>query len=212
MNVAIIPARGGSVRIPRKNIRTFHDKPIIAYSIAAALDSGQFAYVVVSTDDDEIDAMARSLGACVVRRDASLSDDRVGTQAVVADALQKLRNRSGISPDQVCCLYATAPLVLASDLQSAVAMFADPTNGRLTFAYTVGPEGKDAGAFYYGTPESFGSDDALADDATAKIGLPAERVCDINTEDDWTRAEAMYAALISPSVADAPPLANRIAA
>lgn len=195
MNVAIIPARGGSVRIPRKNLRLFHGEPIIAYSIASALASGQFASVVVSTDDDEIDALARSLGASIVRRDASLSDDHVGTQAVMADALKKLRNRSGISPDQVCCLYATAPLVLASDLQSAVAMFADPKNGRLTFSYTVGPDGKDAGAFYYGTPEEFGSDDALTDAATAKIVLPAERVCDINTEDDWLRAEQMYAAL-----------------
>lgn len=120
MNVAIIPARGGSKRIPRKNVLEFAGKPLIAHSIAAALDSGAFTQVVVSTDDAEIAAVAREYGATVpFMRSAELSDDYAGTTAVVADAVRRLGD-AGITPEYVCCIYATAPLIQAADIAAGL--------------------------------------------------------------------------------------------
>ena len=116
MKLAIIPARGGSKRIPRKNLRDFCGRPIIGYSIGTALDSGLFDEVVVSTDDEEIAALARTLGAKVpFMRPAELSNDHAGTLAVMQHAVQACRGL-GWAPDLVCCLYATAPFVQAADL------------------------------------------------------------------------------------------------
>lgn len=117
MRVAVIPARGGSKRIPRKNIRDFGGKPMMAWSIEAALESGCVDKVVVSTDDLEIAEVARHWGAEVpFMRPAHLADDHAGTTAVVQHALQSLTAR-GQAISEACCLYATAPFVLASDLQ-----------------------------------------------------------------------------------------------
>ena len=111
MRLAVIPARGGSKRIPRKNIRPFCGKPMIGWSIAAALGSSCFDRVIVSTDDDEIAQTATDLGAEVpFRRPAELSDDHTGTLAVIAHATS-WQAEHGQAPDQVCCLYATAPFV-----------------------------------------------------------------------------------------------------
>lgn len=110
--LAVIPARGGSKRIPRKNIKLFCGKPIIAYSIEAALRSGLFEHVIVSTDDTEIAATAMECGAEVpFLRPAHLADDFAGTQAVVRHALEFFTSRQ-IVFDQVCCVYATAPLLV----------------------------------------------------------------------------------------------------
>lgn len=115
--VAIIPARSGSKRIPRKNIRPFAGKPIIAYSIAAAVECGLFDRIIVSTDDAEIASVARSFGAeSPFVRPAELSDDHTGTNAVIAHALAWLAER-GAPADIACGIYATAPFVTASDLQ-----------------------------------------------------------------------------------------------
>jgi len=117
MRIAVIPARGGSKRIPRKNIRLFAGKPIIAYSIAAALDSGMFDRVIVSTDDAEIGQVAVSCGAEVpFHRPSQLSDDHTGTNAVVNHAIQWV-NDTGGRVSHACCVYATAPFVQASDLR-----------------------------------------------------------------------------------------------
>jgi pseudaminic acid cytidylyltransferase len=114
---AIIPARGGSKRIPRKNIREFCGKPMISWSIAAALESGCIDRVVVSTDDHEIAEVARNYGAEVpFMRPANLADDYVGTTAVMQHALQWL-NAEGLNVAQACCLYATAPFVTGQDLR-----------------------------------------------------------------------------------------------
>jgi N-acylneuraminate cytidylyltransferase len=119
MKVAIIPARGGSKRIPRKNCRNFFGKPMIAWSIGAAVESGIFDHVVVSTDDDEIAAIAERCGAEVpFRRPDALSGDHVATRPVVNDAIEKLTMLYG-KPSQVCCLYATAPFVRKDDLVDA---------------------------------------------------------------------------------------------
>lgn len=115
--VAIIPARGGSKRIPRKNIRLFCGKPMIAHSIAAASESGLFDRILVSTEDAEIAAVAREAGAEVpFLRPAELADDQTGTSAVVIHALNWL-DANGAAPDLVCCLYATAPFLRAAYLR-----------------------------------------------------------------------------------------------
>lgn len=109
--IAIIPARGGSKRIPRKNLKLFNGEPMIVGSIRTALKSGLFDQVLVSTDDDEIAALARAHGAQVpFMRPAALADDFTGTAAVIEHALRALQ-ASGQHYDFACCLYATAPLL-----------------------------------------------------------------------------------------------------
>ena len=113
MKIAVIPARGGSKRIPRKNIRMFCGKPIIAYSISAALQTGLFDQVVVSTDDEEIAAVAREFGATTpFIRPKEIADDFTGTNAVVKHAVAWFSAQSN-DVTHACCLYATAPLVQA---------------------------------------------------------------------------------------------------
>ena len=117
MRVAFIPARGGSKRIPRKNIRMFCGKPMIAWSIEAARESGLFDRIVVSTEDDEIAAVARHWGADVpFKRPAELSDDYAGTTEVIGHATRWALNQ-GWALTAVCCIYATAPFIRAIDLQ-----------------------------------------------------------------------------------------------
>lgn len=111
MNLAVIPARGGSKRIPRKNILPFCGRPMIAWSIRAALESRCFERVIVSTDDREIAEISLAQGADVpFMRPHSLADDHTGTTAVVAHALRWLQEH-GDTPEYVCCIYATAPFV-----------------------------------------------------------------------------------------------------
>ncbi len=117
MKVAIIPARGGSKRIPRKNIKEFHGKPMIAYSIEAAIASGCFDKVIVSTDDEEIAVVAEAYGANVpFIRPADISDDYATTMDVMAHAIHWCQDE-GWYIEAACCLYATAPFVLPKDLQ-----------------------------------------------------------------------------------------------
>jgi len=119
MNVAIIPARGGSKRIPRKNIREFCGKPMIHWSIHAARDSACFDRIVVSTDDDEVAAQAEAAGAeAPFRRPTELSDDRTPTLPVIEHALRWLGGQ-GVEPRLACCIYATAPFIEAADLRAA---------------------------------------------------------------------------------------------
>lgn len=116
MNLAVIPARGGSKRIPRKNIKIFSGKPIIGWSIEAAIECGCFDKVIVSTDDDEIANVAREYGAEVpFKRPAELSDDNTGTIPVIHNAIDQLE-KLGQEYDKVCCIYATAPFITSSDL------------------------------------------------------------------------------------------------
>jgi len=113
VKIAVIPARGGSKRIPRKNIRMFCGKPIIAYSISAAQQTGLFDQVVVSTDDEEIASVAREFGATTpFSRPREIADDFTGTNAVVKHAVTWFNAQSN-DVVHACCLYATAPLVQA---------------------------------------------------------------------------------------------------
>lgn len=120
MNLCVIPARGGSKRIPLKNIKDFNGKPIIAYSIEAAIKSNCFSQVIVSTDDKEIAEVALKYGAIVpfIRPD-NLSDDFVGTIPVIKHAIEWVENNNNIRFDNVCCLYATAPFVKSKIIREA---------------------------------------------------------------------------------------------
>lgn len=131
-SVCIITARGGSKRIPRKNIREFCGKPIIAYSIEAALESGLFEEVMVSTDDEEIAEVARSYGAKVpFMRSEATSNDFAVTEDVVVEVLESYKDKLGVSFDNVCCIYPTAPFVSVCELQEAF--------GKLNSANSVVP-------------------------------------------------------------------------
>lgn len=135
MNVAIIPARGGSKRISRKNIKDFCGKPMIAWSIEAALQSGCFDRVIVSTDDAEIAAVAVQYGASVpFIRPAELSDDHTGTTPVVRHGIEWL-NLQGYNPQYVCCIYATAPLINCHDILEGLNAL-DKEGGDYAFSVT----------------------------------------------------------------------------
>ena len=117
MRLAVIPARGGSKRIPRKNIKSFGGRPMIEWSMQAAQDAGVFDRIIVSTDDPEIASVARGCGAEVpFMRPAELSDDHTGTIPVIEHAIN-WHVTQGFDPKQVCCIYATAPFILGDDIQ-----------------------------------------------------------------------------------------------
>lgn len=124
-SIAIITARGGSKRIPRKNIKLFLGKPIINYSIQAALQAGVFEEVMVSTDDEEIAEVARQNGALVpFMRSAENSNDYAGTAEVLMEVIQEYRMK-GRFFDTACCIYPTAPFVTAEKLKAAYALLKD---------------------------------------------------------------------------------------
>lgn len=189
MRVAIIPARGGSVRIPRKNIRHFFGKPIIEYSIDTAKRSQLFDRVVVSTDDAAIGAIARAAGAEVLMRGPGLED--VGTQRIGEDVLERLADDGPIAA-HACVIYATCPLMLPEDLKAGWDALLER---RALFAFAVGSEPlRDAGMFYWGEGWAFAARKHLVSPRSAMVPIPEDRVCDINVEADWARAETMYAA------------------
>lgn len=187
MNIAIIPARGGSQRIPRKNVRPFFGKPILAYSIEAAQASKLFARIYVSTDDPMIGTAALHYGALPVLRARALARDEVGTQEVARSVVEVVPNAR-----YACCIYATAPLMNAQDLRLGFGIL---VNSGLNFIYSAGPDGTDAGQWYWGTREAFIEREPLTGPRAGTFTLPAERVCDINVEDDWKRAETMFESL-----------------
>jgi N-acylneuraminate cytidylyltransferase len=226
MKLAVIPARGGSKRIPRKNIKPFCGKPMIAWSIEAALHSGCFDQVVVTTDDAEIAEVARQYGAQVpFLRPAALSDDHTGTTAVVAHAIDWFAAQ-GQMPEQVCCLYATAPFVSADDLRRGLAVLTE-TGSDYAFAVTsyafpikrairitedkrvemFNPEHfntrsqdleeayHDAGQFYWGLASAWLANKMIFSPASAPVMLPRHRVQDIDTHEDWLRAESLFKAM-----------------
>ncbi|MHC8298622.1 pseudaminic acid cytidylyltransferase [Pseudomonas sp. ZS1P83] len=226
-SVAIIPARGGSKRIPRKNLKPFDGVPMIARSIQTALDSGLFAQVVVSTDDDEIAELARVCGAQVpFMRPAALADDFTGTAAVVVHALEEL-HRQGHDFDYACCIYATAPLLQTRFLQQGLNLLALHPARSFAFsvcdfgfpvqrALTLDEQGalnalypefrdtrsqdlpiayQDAGQFYWGHSDAWLRGDVVYSPQSLPVILPRYLVQDIDTPEDWKRAEYLYAAL-----------------
>lgn len=220
--VAVIPARGGSKRIPKKNIKEFYGKPLIAYSIEVALQSELFDKVIISTDDEEIAKIAKKYGADVpFLRPEELSDDYTGTGAVIGHALTYLKEQEEIF-DYCCTIYATAPLLQSKYLIegfeqlkssdavhafSATSMpfpiqrtFKIQQNGRCEMFW---PENfskrsqdleeayQDAGQFYWNNLHKK-SDDIMFSKQSIPIVLPRHLVQDIDTLEDWKRAEVMY--------------------
>ncbi len=134
MNIAIIPARGGSKRIPRKNIKEFHGKPMIAYSIETALNSGCFDKVIVSTDDAEIAEVAKMYGAEVpFMRPANIADDYATTLDVIKHAIEFTEQQAwGVK--NVCCIYATAPFLIPEFIQKGLQ---ELTKNTINYAFSA---------------------------------------------------------------------------
>ncbi len=186
--IAVIPARGGSKRLPGKNIRAFHGRPIIEYSICAAFYSGVFDHVVVSTDSETIRDIARGLGANVDHRPSHLAGDDA-TVIEVLSAFCADPRASGL--DLVACVYATAPLIQPSDLwQGWAKMRVQPD---LDYCLAVDPDGRDAGQWCFGRREAWALQKLRPlGRRTYRYELPAERAVDINTAADWRRAAALF--------------------
>jgi len=168
----------------------FHGTPIIAYSINTAQASGLFSRIIVSTDGYEIAQVAERYGAEVLFRDAELARDEVGTQEVMESVLLDAYAESS---EIACCLYPCAPFVTSSDLLAAIQMkILRPC--RYVVAVAADPL-RDIGNFYVGEVSPFVEGVTLYGAYTGLYVMPPERAIDINTLDDWTKAEQMYAAL-----------------
>jgi N-acylneuraminate cytidylyltransferase len=223
LNLAVIPARGGSQRIPGKNIKDFCGKPLIAYSIEAAIESGCFDHIIVSTDSQDIADIAIQYGADTpFMRPPELSDNYTGTTPVVCHAIQEVSKRYG-KPDFTCCIYATAPFIQNKDLARAFALLSEQCDKAYAFSVTTfdfpiqrairlkegGVEpieslnmGKrsqdleeayhDAGQFYWGRSDAFLSGKSTFATHSIPVVLPRYLVQDIDTPEDWKRAELMY--------------------
>ncbi|WP_029231892.1 pseudaminic acid cytidylyltransferase [Butyrivibrio sp. VCB2006] len=220
--LALITARGGSKRIPRKNIKDFNGKPIIAYSIEAALGSGVFDEVMVSTDDDEIAEIAKSYGAQVpFLRSEKTSNDFATTADVINEVISEYEKR-GKKFDIITCIYPTAPFITAKKLKNAVeelsasdadtlipvVRFSYPPqrameihDGRLVFrqpenlskrSQDLEPHYHDAGQFYVTRTESFLKTNSLLVGSILPLELSELEVQDIDNEVDWKLAELKY--------------------
>ncbi|MGE5468982.1 MAG: pseudaminic acid cytidylyltransferase [Ignavibacteria bacterium] len=224
MRIAIIPARGGSKRIPRKNIKPFAGLPMIAHPLRAAREARLFDHVLVSSDDDEILAVGAQYGGEPLRRPPELADDHVGTIPVMRHAVQ-WAEAQGWELDGVCCLYATAAFVRSADIRRgwetlrdqdmdfafAVATFPSPVfrgllragNGvrmifpehYLTRSQDLPEAVHDAAQFCWGTPEAWKEQERVFTERAAPVVIPRYRVQDIDTDEDWQRAEVLWQVL-----------------
>lgn len=225
MNIAVIPARGGSKRIPRKNIGSFAGKPMIAYAVEAALESGLFSRIIVTTDDDEIAQTAENYGAEVpFSRPIELADDHTPTVPVIAHAIDACE-ALGWDVSAVCCIYACVPFIQSEDLRDALALL-EKTNARYAFPVTEFPSAilralkrddsgvihpffpeyelvrtqdvetafHDAGQFYWGWRDSWFKYPRIHSHGVG-LRIPNWRVVDIDTVDDWARAELFHKAI-----------------
>ena len=221
MNLCVIPARGGSKRIPRKNIRVFAGKPMIAYAIEAARKSGLFSRIVVSTDDEEVAKISRKIGAEVpFLRPAELSDDHTPTVPVIAHAIDALE-ANGVNFSYVCCIYPCVPFIEEKDLKKALSLL---EKGNFEYSFPVAeysspiqralklglgnqvspfyPEFElsrtqdlerayhDAGQFYWGSKKAW-LNNRLIHSSSVGLKIPRFRTVDIDTPDDWEKAEAL---------------------
>lgn len=220
--LCVIPARGGSKRVPRKNIRPIGGLPLIAHSIRAARNSGCFSRVVVSTDDEEIAGIARQHGAeTPFVRGAELANDTAGTAEVVSDAIRRLGAQD---VEFTCCLYPTAPLITGADLSASLAMLAASAapgllpvtefdfhplralhldaGGAVSFAHPQYELTRsqdlplllhDAGAFYWLRTRDFLSGGRIVGPGTLGWPIPRTRAIDIDTEEDFRLARILFA-------------------
>ncbi len=220
--LAMITARGGSKRIPRKNIKEFNGKPIIAYSIEAALKSGAFDEVMVSTDDQEIADIARKYGASVpFLRSEKTANDFATTVDVIDEVISEYHSR-GTDFDMFACIYPTAPFITSEKLKEAVeklsssdadslipvVRFSYPPqrameihDGKLVFrqpenlskrSQDLEPHYHDAGQFYVVRTESFLKNKGIMVGEILPMELSELEVQDIDNEVDWKLAEMKY--------------------
>lgn len=224
MNVAIIPARSGSKRIPRKNIKDFCGKPIIAYSIKVAQDSRIFDKIIVSTDSTEIAQVAMDFGAEVPHLRESFCDDFATILEVLAYEANRLNLQKN---DNICCIYPTAPLLKVDFFKKGFEKFLQNPKSYIFSAceYNSNPlrsffvrddkiqmlAGKfefsrsqdleilyyDAGQFYFGVAENFLAKKPIFSEDSRIIKIPQIFVADINTSEDWEIAELKYKILAS---------------
>ncbi len=222
MKIAVIPARGGSKRIPRKNIKDFCGRPMIAWAISTARESSLFDRIIVSTDDEEIAELARNCGAeTPFIRPAKLADDLTPTVPVIAHAVKSCIDLGWVA-DYVCCIYPCVPFLQVSDLAAAlnlaqarntdfvypVAEYAHPIQramrqlpgGEMQF---LTPEHEltrtqdlekiyhDAGQFYWGKASAWLEQKKMHSDGLG-MPIPNWRVVDIDSTDDWRRAELIF--------------------
>lgn len=221
--VGIVPARGGSKRIPRKNVKDFHGRPLIAYALDTMLAAGVFDRVVVSTDDEQIAEVAVACGAEVpFVRPAELSDDTTGTGAVIRHAIARLETDAPL--DAVCLVYPAAVFITSDDLVAALESLRADADLDYVFSATtfaapieralaVGPEGRitllrpehlvtrsqdlepryhDVGQFYWGRRDSWMDARPVLTARSQLYEIERWRVQDIDTPDDWTRAEVLH--------------------
>ena len=220
MNLAIIPARGGSKRIQKKNIKLFHGKPIISYSILTAISSNLFERVIVSSDDDKIIDVSKKYGAEVLsKRSSELSDDFTPINSVIKDVLIELGDEA-LNYKNICCIYACSPFITTNDLINSLNIMEESSalscipvaefnsspqrafkiekGNRLKWIY---PEFRltrtqdlekiyhDIGAFAWATKEKWNTGD-ISDGVAYKV--PNNIFIDIDTMEDWKRAELLY--------------------
>jgi pseudaminic acid cytidylyltransferase len=228
--IAIITARGGSKRIPKKNIKFFNGKPIMAYSIEAAIRSGRFDDVMVSTDDEEIAAVARQSGAKVpFMRSSKTSDDYATTAEVLKEVLETFHQK-GQQFEYACCIYPTAPFVTAEKLSAAfdrlistgadsilpVTKFSFPIwrsfqmeNGKVAYNWPefapkrsqdLPPAFHDCGQFYFFKTSMFLQTGKLVTENTIGLEVPETEVQDIDNEEDWTIAEIKFGFLSQKAI------------
>ena len=227
MNLCVIPARGGSKRIPRKNIKEFCGKPMIAYAIEAAKSSGLFESILVSTDDSEIASISEAYGAeAPFIRPDNLANDHAGTVEVIAHAIIEYE-KSGARPEMICCIYPCVPLIQPEDIRNSLNLL--EANAQADYAFPVAefpsavqrsmrrddaglmssfyPECEqmrtqdlelayyDAGQFYWGYRNSWLENSKMHNSAAGYL-IPSWRVVDIDTSDDWKRAELLFNQII----------------
>ena len=227
MKVAIIPARGGSKRIPRKNVREFCGLPLIAFSILAAKNSDLFDHIIVSTDDEQIRDIANQYGAeTPFVRPPELANDHATTVPVINHAVSWVQQHIG-KVDHACCIYATAPFIQAKVMRESYEMLISRKVGGYVFSATTMPfpiqrtfkvkhDGfvemfephnyftrsqdleeafQDAGQFYWGSADTYNSEKIFFSTDSMAYALPRHMVQDIDTLEDWRRAELMYEVL-----------------
>lgn len=218
----MITARGGSKRIPRKNIKDFCGKPILAYSIEAALNSHLFDEVMISTEDEEIAEIAKKYGASFpFKRSVETAGDHVMTIDVMLEVVAEYKKR-GVEPDVVCCIYPTAPFITAEKLISANQMFEQSgaeavipivkfsfppqrsfveegnfikykwKENELKRSQDLEPFYHDSGQFYYIKTDAMIRQHTLVPEKTIPLIMDEMEVQDIDTLDDWNIAEIKY--------------------
>lgn len=230
MSIAIIPARGGSKRIPRKNIKEFCGRPMIAYAIIAAKESGLFDHIVVSTDDEEIASIAKVYGAeTPFVRPVELANDYTATVPVIAHAIEVCRSMGWVFED-VCCIYPSVPFIQIDDLRESLARMNNseedycfpvteypsaiqralkflntgkmqPFYPEFQFTRTQDLESAyyDAGQFYWGKADAWLTNQKIHSSGLG-YAIPNWRVVDIDTMEDWKRAELIYRTIINSAI------------